>query len=98
LTNNILSLLRVDDQCQVLSTSNYNGYASGSVVDGGTLASWQSANSSDANSRQGTITYAGGDDSQISYYALVTGSVGKSGASDGTDMGADITRVGAQAA
>lgn len=59
-----------------------------------TLAQWQTSNSSDANSVEGTPTYVGGNVEDISYYELDTGSVGENAASDGSDMGAIVSLIG----
>lgn len=81
----------------ITSDSDYNAFKANTISNKGvseTLAQWQTSNSSDANSVEGTVTFTGGDAATIGYYALQAGSVGKGAASDAKDMGADTALVG----
>lgn len=95
-TNNIITTLDIKGSSSVTSDSDYNLFVN-NIEDGATsrtLASWQTANSSDANSLQGTPTYAGSDFSLIASYALAGGSAGEDAASDSSDIGVDVASVG----
>lgn len=76
--------------------SDYNIYPSTTAVIENrisySLSSWQSHNGTDSHSIAGTPSFAGG--SGISAYALKTGSIGKSAADDGKDMGIIAAYVG----
>ena len=98
--------LRVGQLGSVTSDSDYNLFTPSSIehtfiespqssvsVD---LAGWRTFNSSDANSVEGTPTFVGAGD-VIANYALQTGSAGENAASDGSDIGADVTLIGALA-
>lgn len=81
--------------------SDYSLFQSGDTVIENrvsyTLNAWQSHNNSDAKSLSGTPTFVGGaNPSYISGFALSDESKGKNEASDGKDMGADISQVGIQ--
>jgi len=77
--------------------SDYNLFPPGIViVDYRTqydLAGWSSANGSDSHSKSGTPAFAGGEP-EVDGFLLLPGSPGKGVASDGTDMGADVSLVG----
>lgn len=79
--------------------SDYNLYPTGNAVIQNridyTLPAWVIRNSRDARSLSGWPTFVGG--SGISAYGLTSNSVGKNAASDGKDMGADVTLVGVYA-
>lgn len=82
--------------------SNYNLFAS-TIYNNSTtltLAQWQAASTpagQDANSLAGTPSFVGGaNPTTIAGFAL-SGGTGVNAASDGTDMGADVTTVGAAA-
>lgn len=96
LTNCVIRSLLAIELGSIKSTSDYNAWGSGNIINGGNLASWRTANSSDSHSVQGSLTFAGGaDDSLASFYKL-TGTVGVGVASDATDMGANTTNIGVQ--
>ena len=85
------------------TSMNYNLYKTGDIVQQVSsyynLSEWQTENSSDANSLSNTPDYVGGvNPTTIAGFALDTGSPGINAASDGTDMGADVTLVGVDAA
>ena len=95
-TNSILTTLDIKGSSSITSDSNYNLFVN-NIQDGATsrdLASWRTANSSDANSVQGAPTYVGSDFDTIAAYALDTGSAGENSSSIGTDIGADVTTIG----
>ena len=107
LADNIIdgNLLILPDQGVIASTNilNYNLY-SGTIRyqqrAAETLAQWQVDSvpaNQDNNSLAGTPTYTGGaNPTTIAGFAL-SGGTGVNAASDGTDMGADVTTVGAAA-
>ena len=98
-TNNLITTLDIQGSSSVTSDSDYNLFVN-NIEDGATsrnLASWQIANSSDANSLQGTPTYVGSDFSTIAAYALAGGSIGENADSSGNDIGADVTTIGVNA-
>ncbi len=107
LADNIIdgNLLILPDQGVIASTNilNYNLY-SGTIRyqqrAAETLAQWQADSvpaGQDVNSLAGTPTYTGGaNPTTIAGFAL-SGGTGVNAASDGTDMGADVTTVGAAA-
>ncbi|MDD3498661.1 MAG: hypothetical protein PHH24_04155 [Candidatus Moranbacteria bacterium] len=78
--------------------SNYNLFQAGSVVlmDGTnyTLSSWRTVSGEDVNSLSGTPTFINISLDSIDDYALTSSSLGYRAASDGKDMGADISLVG----
>jgi hypothetical protein len=81
------------------STTDYNLYPSGTAVQHGrtsyTLSEWQAYYGQDSHSLSGSPTFVGGENpSSISDFALAYGSVGKEAASDGKDIGADISQIG----
>jgi hypothetical protein len=62
------------------------------------LPAWRTSNSSDAHSLSATPTFVGGSSpATISGFALTSGSTGHNAASDGTDMGANVSLVGPNA-
>jgi hypothetical protein len=83
-------------------TLDYNLYISGSAAISyqGTnysLSGWQTYSSQDAHSLSGAPTYTGGaTPSTIAGFALTSGSTGHAAASDGNDMGANVSQVGPQ--
>ena len=75
--------------------SDYNLYNSTAVRQYGnsySLAGWRTRNGRDSRSLSGTPTFVGGGG--ITGYALRSGSLGKGAASDGTDIGANVSQVG----
>lgn len=85
------------------NTWDYNLYPSGTAVyhnnraSSYTLAQWQSYSSEDDNSIAGTPNFVGGSTpDSISEYGIASGT-GNNAASDGKDMGADVTLVGPNA-
>ncbi len=62
-----------------------------------TLTEWQAKNNSDANSLTGTPVFINNSPTGIADFELAAGSPGKNKASDGTDIGADISKVGIDA-
>ena len=84
------------------TTMDYNLYIAGNIVLNNrinyTLATWRTFYGQDAHSLSGAPTFVGGvTPSTIAGYGLTPGSIGHNAASDGTDMGADISRVGRNA-
>ncbi len=62
-----------------------------------TLAAWRAKNGGDQHSLAANPVFVGGEaPSSIAGFALATGSPGKNAASDGRDMGANVTQVGIQ--
>jgi hypothetical protein len=103
LYNCIVAQLNVRSGSSVTSTSDYNmfGNASDAIILNGsnqTLAAWRTANSSDANSVKGSYSFVGGSARDAASWQLVSSSLGENSASDGTDIGADVTAIGVQAA
>lgn len=95
LTNCVIRSILAIELGSITSTSDYNAWGSGNIINGGALAAWRTFNSSDAHSVQGTLTFTNGADVTLpSYYQLT--STGIAAASDGTDMGANTTTVGVQ--
>ncbi|WP_152971976.1 hypothetical protein [Desulfatitalea tepidiphila] len=81
------------------STLHHNLYPSGTAVINNrvnyNLSSWQSYFRQDDGSLSGELTFVGGDSpSSIEGFALNSTSLGYRAASDGKDMGADISAVG----
>ena len=80
------------------SNMDYNLYILGAAVRNNrisySLSSWQSFYGSDAHSIEGAPSFLSASPSTIGDYTLTSGSVGKNSASDGRDMGADISLVG----
>lgn len=84
------------------TTSNYNLYMTGNIINEAgtnyTLAEWQIQNSSDTNSLSGASTFVGGaNPSLISDFALTSESLGYQSASDGEDIGVDVSLIGVNA-
>lgn len=81
------------------NTTNYNLYG-GTIYyqsTAYTLSEWQAASEpagQDVNSIAGSPTYSTEPPTQISHYELAGGSDGKNAASDGEDMGANVSVVG----
>lgn len=98
---------RVGTLASVTSDSDYNLFAPNIIAHSWvatpssqtdvTLAGWRAFNGSDANSIEGTPSFAGADFTLVDSYALAVGSVGKGAASDATDMGADVSAIGVAA-
>ena len=81
------------------SIIDYNLYPSNIVVRHGrnsyTLGQWQTYYGQDSRSLAGSPSFVGGaNPSSIDDFALATGSIGKGSASDGKDIGADMSQVG----
>jgi hypothetical protein len=81
------------------TSGDYNLYITGDAIynnrTGYTVSEWNTYNGSDANSINGIPRFVGGTTpSTIEGFALSNGSAGKNAASDGIDMGADVTIVG----
>jgi len=77
------------------NTFDYNLYPSGTVVNSYTLTQWKAAISGEVHAAQGAPTFVGGGTpTTIAGFALTGASVGYHAASDGKDMGADVTLVG----
>lgn len=105
-TNNIVVGKYIIDQYGTsaytnTSTSNYNLMGSDVIFQGtayATVSAWNAASvpaNQDANSIDGLPTFVGGaTPSTIAGYALDIGSNGENAASDGEDMGADVSIVG----
>lgn len=95
LRNCLIGYLRVSALSSVRTGSDYNCFIQ-NIDDAGTsrdIASWRSANGTDANSVQGTPTFAGSDFGVISSYEI-TGGAGYQTSEGGANAGADISRVG----
>jgi hypothetical protein len=80
-------------------TADYNLFPASSVVVGYegsqmSLEDWNIISEQDLNSVTGTPIFVGSDFSQIPSYELTEESPGKNAASDGKDMGADVSLVG----
>jgi hypothetical protein len=81
------------------TVSSYNAYRSGSAIRRNsstyTVAGYQSAfTDREISSVQGTISFVGSVPSSTpADWALAGGSVGENGASDGSDCGADVTKL-----
>lgn len=93
-------LLRFQTTNANTNTSDYNLYG-GSIYYQNTqytLAGWQAASvpaNQDVNSIAGAPTYTGGaNPTTVAGFALTTLSNGYQAANDGSDMGADVTKVG----
>ncbi len=105
ITNNIFTAENMYDWYDtdmVGLASDYNLYPTETVVGANrtsyTLSAWKSFSGLDAHSLSATPTFTGGSTpSTIAGYALTSGSVGHAAASDGLDMGANISLVGASA-
>jgi hypothetical protein len=84
------------------TTLDYNLYISGSqaFIEYGnwySLATWKTHYGGDAHSISGSPTFVGGSTpTTIADFALTSGSTGHNAASDGKDLGADMTQVGIQ--
>lgn len=81
------------------TSGDYNLFPTGDLIynnrAGYTLSEWQSMNMTDYNSISAAPVFVGGDlPSTIDGYALSTISAGVGSASDGTDIGADVSQVG----
>lgn len=102
ITNSLVTALTLQSPSTINAGSDYNLFPAGTPINNyGTsqnLAAWKTANSSDAHSVQGAPVYAGSDFTKIASYALQSGSPGKGVASDGKDIGVDITKIGVLAA
>lgn len=76
----------------------YNLYPTEAVMNNSityTLADWRAFYGQDANSITGRPVFKGGDTpTRIPDYQLTVDSLGFEGASDGKDLGADISKVG----
>jgi hypothetical protein len=105
-TNNVFMALTIPAAWRTPTTPHYttldynlyiNGTAFVEYATGYTLATWKTHYGQDAHSLAGTPTFVGGTTPvTIADYALAAGSLGKNAASDGKDMGADISLVGLQ--
>ncbi len=87
------------DSAPHYSVIDYNLYITGVAVRNNrvsyALASWHTFYGQDSNSKTGTALFAGGSSpSAVADYALATSSPGHLAASDGKDMGADVTLLG----
>lgn len=104
--NNNIFLTRVDVFAWAASSfgphntsGNYNLYSPSPAIlsyqSFHTLSSWQRENSSDANAIDEVPSFVGGSNPDtIEGFALTATSPGKNAASDGKDMGADVTLIG----
>lgn len=101
LTNCVLTSLSLSSPSTIDAASDYNLFPAGTPISrygvSQNLVAWRAANSSDAHSVQGNPVYVGSDFSTIAAYALQSGSPGENAASDGADMGVDVTTVGVHA-
>jgi hypothetical protein len=87
------------DIVSTMVASDYNLYPSSTAVTHNStnysLPSSKSLTSKDGHALSGAPTFTGGSSpSTIAGYALTSGSVGHNAASDGTDMGANVSLVG----
>jgi hypothetical protein len=83
------------------TSGDYNLYGAGVYNDRDTytVAEWQAYNSTDANSIAGTPTFVGGASPEtIAGFALTSESAGYQACADSSDMGADVSLVGADVA
>ncbi len=81
------------------TTGDFNLYMSNDAVLNNriryTVSEWRNRNGSDSNSIAGMPSFIGGSNpNNIEGFALNSGSIGKNGASNGRDMGANVDLVG----
>ena len=93
------SLLHSYSSVPHYTTLDYNLYPSNYIVRENSidynLNEWRNHNKGDTHSVSGVPTFLGGNSpSNIRDYTLANGSVGKGAASDGKDMGIDVSAVG----